>query len=237
MSKNKTVLLYGRHASIAALKNEKRKVRKIYVTKRAFEELPRGVKLPTPKIMAMKDFDKLLPSDATHQGIAIEVDFLPEASLKDAANSSETIMILDQVTDPHNVGAIMRSCAAFGCYAIIVPKDNSFSESAIVAKSASGALEEVKICRVTNLTRAMDQLKKEGFWIVGMDGNTDTTIDQANLSGKNAIVMGAEGRGLRRLTKDSCDSVVKLPISPRVESLNVSNAAAIVLYEAYKGKI
>jgi 23S rRNA (guanosine2251-2'-O)-methyltransferase len=229
--KPQNTLLFGKHACAAALANPKRKCKRIYVTDRVAKEMHFNPKHPTPKIINIRDFDKLLPREAVHQGIAIEVDPLPEVDIKTLSLGSSVLVILDQVTDPHNVGAILRSCAAFNVGGIIAPKDNAPTESGTMAKSASGALEIVPICRVTNLVRAMEQLKKDGYWIAGLDGNTDTNIDKAKLSGKIAIVMGAEGAGLRKLTRDNCDILVRLPISNKVESLNVSNAAAIALYE------
>ena len=234
MNKNKnkasSTILFGRHACIAALNNPKRKCTRIFVTDRTAKDLPRTHNHPTPKIVNIREFDNIVPKDAVHQGIAIETEPLPEVNLKSLYNEN-IIVILDQVTDPHNVGAILRSCAAFGAGGIIVPKDNAPFESGTMAKSASGALEIVPICKVTNLARAMDDLKKEGFWIAGLDGKADADLRSANLSGKVAIVMGAEGKGLRPLTQKHCDLLVKLPISSKMESLNVSNAAAICLYE------
>ena len=228
--RNKLVLLYGKHACIAAASNPKRKIQRIYVTDRTVKDLPKNHKLPTPKIINIREFDKLLPKEAVHQGIAIEATPLPDCDLKNISDS-QILLILDQVTDPHNVGAILRSCAAFGAGGVIIPKDNAPEESGTMAKSASGALEIVPICKVTNLARAMEQLKKDGYWISGLDGHTDTDIDKANLTGKTVLTMGAEGHGLRKLTKSNCDILVRLPIKDAVESLNVSNAAAISLYE------
>lgn len=225
-----TVILYGKHACFAAISNPKRKIKKIWVSDKAAKELPNLHKLPTPKIANHRDFDAILPKDAVHQGIAMECLTLVDKKIEDFLDS-QILLVLDQVTDPHNVGAMLRSCAAFGAAAVIAPKDNAPKESGVMAKSASGAMEIVPICNVTNLQRALEKLKKSGFWVVGLDGHTKTELSKANLSGKIALVMGAEGRGLRKLTKDSCDILVKLPISEAVESLNVSNAAAISLYE------
>lgn len=235
MSKNKTIILYGRHACLAALNNPVRKIHRILVTERTKNDLPKNHKHPTPKVINIREFDKMLPKDSVHQGIAVETSMLPSSGLKEVSQH-DVIVALDQVTDPHNVGAIMRSCAAFGAEAILFAKDNAPDESAVLAKTASGALEAVGMCKVTNLTRSLEQLKKDGFWIIGLDGHTDTDIDKANLSGKTVFVMGAEGKGLRKLTKAACDLLVRLPISGKIESLNVSNAAAIALYEIAKGR-
>ena len=230
MSKNNNILLYGLHACRAALNNPKRKIKRIFTTERAAGEIQLSHKHPTPKIIPMRDFDKILPKDAVHQGIAVETENLPESGIKDIIDCT-IIVALDHVTDPHNVGAIMRSCIAFGAEAVLFAKDNAPSFSGALAKSASGTLEEIKCCKVTNLARTLEQLKKEGYWITGLDGNTQTDIDKTNLSGKTVLVMGSEGKGLRKITRAACDLLVRLPISDKVESLNVSNAAAIALYE------
>jgi 23S rRNA (guanosine2251-2'-O)-methyltransferase len=229
---NSTIFLYGKHACIAALSNPKRKVTRLFVTKNSISDIPNNLKPQNVETIENKDFDKFLPNsrDIVHQGIALEVAPLGEVSLKSISDSN-VLVALDQVTDPHNVGAILRSCAAFGAGGVIFPKDNAPPESGTLAKTASGALEIVPICKVTNLARTLEQLKKDGYWIIGLDGNTNTTIDKANLSGKIVLVMGAEGKGLRQLTREYCDLLVRLPISDKVESLNVSNAAAIALYQ------
>jgi len=138
--------------------------------------------------------------------------------------------MLDQVTDPHNIGAILRSMAAFNAGGLILPKHHAPEESGVMAKTACGALEIVPICRVPNLASTMDYLKKHDYWVAGMDGKASQTLEQANLSAKTVLVMGAEGKGLRHLVSKSCDLLIKLPISSQMESLNVSNAAAIGLY-------
>jgi 23S rRNA (guanosine2251-2'-O)-methyltransferase len=152
--------------------------------------------------------------------------------LKDLDESDGgVVLLLDQVTDPHNIGAILRSAAAFGALAVIVPEAGAPDETGVLAKSASGALEVVPLVRVTNLARAMDQLKELGFWCIGMDGHATNSIGDQKLPSRAAFVMGSEGDGMRRLTAENCDFVTKLPMSPAIESLNVSNAAAITLYE------
>ena len=142
--------------------------------------------------------------------------------------------MLDQITDPHNVGAILRSAAAFDVGAVIATDRNAPTESGVMAKAASGALEVVPLITVTNLVQAIEKIKKAGYWIAGMDGNAKQTIAEAKLDRKTALVLGAEGSGLRRLTAEHCDYLVKLPMSGRIESLNVSNAAAVALYELYR---
>ena len=144
------------------------------------------------------------------------------------------VLILDQVTDPQNIGAIIRSCAAFGTKAVIVQDKNSPQESGSMAKAAAGTMELVPVVRVTNLARAIETLKKHNFWIVGMDGYAKDNVDKIDKNAKLGVVMGSEGSGMRRLIEESCDITVRLPINPKVESLNVSTAAAVVLYELSK---
>ncbi|MCA1909756.1 MAG: 23S rRNA (guanosine(2251)-2'-O)-methyltransferase RlmB [Magnetospirillum sp.] len=235
--------LFGTHAVLAALANPARKVRRIVATAEALKTHAPGIMksraqrpLPGEEVMDRRDLDSLLPPGAVHQGIAALVEHLDSPGIEDIARLAQgrdhaVVMLLDQVTDPHNVGAILRSAAAFGALAVVVPDRHSPEETGTLAKSASGALEVMPLVRVTNMVRALEQLKDAGFWTAGLAGEATQTIAQAKLTGKIALVMGAEGEGLRRLTREHCDHLVKLPISPLVESLNVSNAAAIALYE------
>jgi 23S rRNA (guanosine2251-2'-O)-methyltransferase len=234
----KSIFLYGKHPCLAALANPNRKVLRLLVTKNSIGDIPATLKPKNVEFIENKDFDRFFANsrDVTHQGIALEVEPLSDVTLK-SISESKILMILDQVTDPHNVGAILRSCAAFGVGGVIFPKDNAPAESGTLAKTASGALEIVPICRVTNLSRTLEQLKKDGYWVIGLDGNTKTNIDKADLTGKIALVMGAEGKGLRQLTRENCDLLVRLPISDKVESLNVSNAAAVALYECVRNTL
>ena len=180
-----------------------------------------------------------MPQDAVHQGFALYCNRLENTALEDLIALAEDktqchILILDQVTDPQNIGAIIRSCAAFETLGLVMQDKNSPLESGAMDKASAGTIEFVPISRVTNLNRAIEKLKDSGFWVMGMDGYATTTIDKINKSGKTAIVMGSEGKGMRRLVEENCDSSVKLPISPNVESLNVATAAAIALYELSK---
>lgn len=237
------VWLFGTHAVLAALANPARKVRRIVATAEALKTHAAGIMkgraarpLPGEEVIDRRDLDSLLPPSAVHQGIAALVEHLDSPGIEDIARLAQgrdhaVVMLLDQVTDPHNVGAILRSATAFGALAVVVPDRHSPEETGTLAKSASGALEVMPLVRVTNMVRALEQLKDAGFWTAGLAGEATQTIAQAKLSGKIALVMGAEGEGLRRLTREHCDHLVKLPISPLVESLNVSNAAAIALYE------
>lgn len=233
-----SLLLYGRHAVLAALKNPRRHISKLLCTKENAEEF-RRISPVAPQIVERREIDKLLPAEAVHQGVALFCSELPPVALEDiiaAAENKENchILILDQVTDPQNIGAIIRSAVAFDTLALIVQDKNAPAETGSMAKAAAGMIELLPICRVTNLSRAIEQLKQAGFWIIGMDGYAQTTADRLRKGGKTAIVMGSEGKGMRRLVEESCDVTVRLPINPQVESLNVSTAAAVILYELNK---
>ena len=182
-----------------------------------------------------QDLARLVPSDAPHQGVVIEVEPLEEAWLDDLLNSAReraVLLVLDQVTDPHNVGAILRSAAAFGAIGIVTQDRHSPPESGVVAKAASGALERVPWVRVVNLARALEEIGEAGFWRIGLAGDAGTELGDALGPSKIALVLGAEGAGMRPNTREHCDAVARLPISDAVESLNVSNAAAVALYAA-----
>lgn len=230
-SSSGTVWLFGRHAVFAALANPSRDFRRLVVTKNAAEHLPALPAGLQPQLMEAQELSRLVPREAVHQGYALEVLPLDDGNLDMLMQSGRPVLLLDQVTDPHNIGAILRSAAAFDAAGIVVTKHNAPEETGTLAKSASGALETVPMVRVANLVQAMEQLKAGGYWVAGMDGKATQTLAEANLAAKTALVMGAEGSGLRRLTEEKCDLLVKLPISARMESLNVSNAAAIALYE------
>ena len=237
------ILLYGRHPVLAAINNSQRKISKIFCTKENLDEIKkilsqtkRNIPLNT---IDRKDLDKMLPRDAVHQGFAIQCQELENYTLDEICRMADKkqnchILLLDQVTDPQNIGAIIRSCVAFETLALILQDKNSPTESGAMAKASAGMIEQLPICRVTNLSRAISQLKDSGFWVIGMDGYATTYIDGINKTGKIAIVMGSEGKGMRRLVEENCDATVKLPIAPSVESLNVSTAAAIALYEINK---
>ena len=238
MAKNQ-VIIYGKHAVLAALANSYRQISKLMITKENIQDI-KG-KIADNKIMVVdkKEIDKQLPREATHQGFALTAQMLDDYAIEEIIGMSNErknchVLILDQVTDPQNIGAIIRSCVAFDTLALIMQDKNAPQESGALLKAAAGTYESLPICRVTNLSRAIEQLKKAGFWIIGMDGYAKTTVDKMDKSGKNAIIMGSEGKGMRRLVEESCDVAIKLPISQNVESLNVSTAAAIVLYEMNK---
>ena len=235
------LLFHGRHPIEAALRNPARAVHKIWATPSAAETLRqicRDCGRPLPDIISAdrRRIDEILNPEAVHQGMIAQLDPLPALSIEDiihaqSDNQNAVIVLLDQVTDPHNVGAILRSAAAFKAAAVVVPDRNAPPETGTLAKSASGALEVIAYVHGGNLARGLASLKQAGYWITGLDGGARQTLAQAGLTGKIALVLGSEATGLRRLTREACDHIVKLPISGKVQSLNVSNAAAIALYE------
>ncbi len=237
--KSTPLYIFGKHAALAALANPMRKIKQVRVTAVARKEI--GEKpfagLKNISVDDAKKIESLLPPGSVHQGIAVESEPLEQPSLDEWLENKENkpILLLDQVTDPHNVGAILRSAAAFDVGAVITTDRNAAQESGTLAKSASGALEIVPMIQVVNLVQAIDMLKKHEYWSVGLDGAAKQSLSELKqLDKKTALVLGAEGQGLRRLTAEHCDFLAKLPISPRMESLNVSNAAAVALYELYR---
>lgn len=224
--------LYGLHPCYSALCNEKRRIHSILITETIAEKLRHdGIKLPvTPKIVSTAELSKILPQQALHQGIALSVEPLLEANWENIL-AAKRLLILDQISDPHNVGAILRSAAAFGVEGLITTERNSASESSTMAKAACGALDIVSIATITNLSQTLDELKDHGFWCIGLDGEAKNPLHKFDPPEKIAIVLGAEGKGLRRLTKERCDILLSIPMPGNMESLNVSNAAAITLYQ------
>lgn len=225
---------WGKHAVAAALDNPERKVLLAWATHEAagFMNFPKEV----PVTMAdVADLGRLVPHDAPHQGVVIEVAPLEDVWLADLlADAAERsiLLVLDQVTDPHNVGAILRSAAAFGALGIVTQDRHSPAEGGVIAKAASGALERVPWARVVNLARALEEIAEAGFWRIGLAGDADTDLKDALGPKQVALVLGAEGPGMRLNTREHCDALARLPIGSAVESLNVSNAAAIALYAA-----
>jgi 23S rRNA (guanosine2251-2'-O)-methyltransferase len=226
--------LWGRHALAAALANPERRITRIWVTREAEAEFDIPSTIPITYADAA-DLGRLVPGDAPHQGIVAEVERLPDillADLLDQATDGRPLLVLDQVTDPHNVGAILRSAAAFDALGIVTQDRHAPAESGALAKAASGALETVPWVRVVNLARALDEIAAAGFWRIGLTGEAETNLADALGPARVALVLGAEGEGMRQNTETHCDALARLPIGGRVESLNVSNAAAIALYAA-----
>ncbi len=225
--------LWGRHAVEAALKNPLRSHRKLWATREAVDTLDGELPPDFPVEWAQStDLARLVARDAPHQGLVLDCDPLPDLFLDDVltGDAGKPLIVLDQVTDPHNVGAILRSAAAFGACAILTQDRHAPPESGTVGKSASGALEIVPWVRVVNLARALDEIAEAGYWRIGLTGEAEQTLAQSLPTGPVALVLGAEGEGMRQNVQHHCDALARLPISDAIESLNVSNAAAISLY-------
>jgi len=226
--------LWGKHAVSAALDNPARRVLRAWATRdaAAFMQFPKDLAVTLADVA---DLGRLVPNDAPHQGVVIEVEPLEDVWL-DAmlvpAPEKAVLLVLDQVTDPHNLGAIIRSAAAFGAVGLVTQDRHSPPESGVVAKAASGALERVPWARVVNLARALEEIAEAGFWRIGLTGDAETELKDALGPPRIALVLGAEGPGLRPNTREHCDALARLPIGEAVESLNVSNAAAVALYAA-----
>ena len=224
---------WGRHAVTAALANPERMVRKLWGTREALAALELPPVLPVT-YADVADLGRLVPADAPHQGLVAEVEPLEDIWLGDLIDQGRDdrrpLVVLDQVTDPHNVGAILRSAAAFDALGLVTQDRHSPPEGGTVARAASGALETVPWVRVVNLARALEDIAAAGFWRIGLTGHASRPLAQVIGDQRVAIVLGAEGEGMRQNTEAHCDELAKLPISAKVESLNVSNAAAIALY-------
>lgn len=225
---------WGRHAVAAVLDNPDRKVLRAWATRDAVQymQFPKDVAVT---LAEAPDLGRLVPSDAPHQGVVIEVEPLDDVwldGLLGDAPEGAVLLVLDQVTDPHNVGAILRSAAAFGAIGIVTQDRHAPPESGVIAKAASGALERVPWARVVNLARALDEIGEAGFWRIGLAGDAELQLKDALGPPKVALVLGAEGPGMRHNTREHCDALARLPISDAIESLNVSNAAAVALYAA-----
>ncbi len=229
------VRLWGRHAVEAALKNPERQHRKLWATREGIDSLDGELPADFPVEYAdAADLARLVAKDAPHQGLVLECAPLEDVFLDEVAlgEPARPVVVLDQVTDPHNVGAILRSAAAFGAAAIVTQDRHAPPEGGVLAKSASGALETVPWVRVVNLARALDELAEAGYWRIGLAGEAEAVLADVLPAGPLVIVLGAEGEGMRHNIAAHCDVLAKLPISSAIESLNVSNAAAIALYAA-----
>jgi 23S rRNA (guanosine2251-2'-O)-methyltransferase len=221
-------VIYGWHSALAALRNPNRRVTRILATGAALSRLAELGIANLPEPADPRDVERAAGHGAVHQGIALVCDPLPEPDITDLADA-RLLVVLDQVTDPHNVGAVLRSAAAFGADALILTERHGPAESGVLAKAASGGLEHVPLVRVKNLARALDALADMGFERLGLDSAHNEPLGSAT-GAKTAIVLGAEGKGLRRLTREKCDRLVSLDVPGPIKSLNVSNAAALALY-------
>ncbi len=234
--------IYGVHAVEAALANARRACHRLLVARGAGGDVAAAVDRarakvparPLPETVDRAEIERLLPPDAVHQGVALLAAMLPMPALEDVlADPADdaAVVVLDQATDPRNVGAVLRSAAAFGAVAVVVQDRHAPPLTGAMVKAASGAVESVPLLRVVNLARALWALKDAGFWCVGLDAAAERTLADAELTGRVALVLGAEGSGLRRLTRETCDALLRVPIAAGADSLNLSNAAAIALYE------
>ena len=226
-------ILYGIHTVKAALENPARRIRRLLTTENALRRLREdGAPISLEPEMVRPDaLAARLGPEAVHQGVLAEADPLPSPDIEDIPTQG-VVLVLDQITDPHNVGAIFRSAAAFAVSAIVTTARHSPEATGVLAKSASGALELVPLVTVQNLSRGLAALKERGFLLVGLDSSGDSDLAAAALRAPLALVLGAEGKGLRQLTRETCDQVARLDLPGAIKSLNVSNAAALALYIA-----
>ena len=230
--------IWGTHAVAAALANPNRVVSRLHLTENAESRLSESLsarRVETVRALP-RDLDRLVGPEAVHQGVVADVEPLPETDLASlierAVASGRPLVVLDQVTDPHNVGAILRSAAVFGAAGLVMTRRHSPPLGGVLAKTASGALEAVEIALAPNLARALAELGEAGVWRIGLDGEGEHLIDDEPLTPPVALVLGAEGKGLRRLTRDLCDRLCRIGAAGSLTSLNVSNAAAVALYAA-----
>ncbi len=228
--------LYGLHAVRAALANKRRVVKRAVLTDRAAEAIGKGLLGRVRSEIASPDaVGRLLPAGAVHQGAALLCEGLPKRDLDDVLGKESAarriVLVLDQISDPQNVGAILRTAAAFGVAAVIVQDRHAPPESGALAKAASGALDIVPYIEVVNIARTLEQLGEKGFWRIALSGDGENALKDAVPDGDTALVLGSEGSGIRRLVRERCDAGAFVPITAEMESLNVSNAAAVALYE------
>ena len=231
MESKERIWIYGYHTVLAALANPQRqKYRFIITSKISLKDF----KNLEPEIVDRSHLEKFLPTGAIHQGIALLTSPLPQPSLEKIlveASDKSILLVLDQANDPRNIGAILRSASAFNADAVIIPERHSPQTTSVLAKSASGALEKIPLIRVTNLSRTLEYLKKHGYWCAGMVPDAEQTLANAHLAGKIVLILGAEGKGIRRLTREKCDFLLRIHIDNEIQTLNIAAAAAISLYE------
>jgi 23S rRNA (guanosine2251-2'-O)-methyltransferase len=226
----------GKHAVLSAIKNPKRKINKLIITEENQKDF--NPKNFNKKILIetkdKKEIDKIFISEnIVHQGVAAEIESIPTVELKEylksKSNSKNTLVVLDDITDQRNIGSIIRSCSAFNIDAVVLLEKNYNPKNKMMYKSASGAMELVNIIPVSNITNALEVLKKNNYWVYGLDGNAKENIENQKWSNQNVFVFGSEGDGLRRLVKENCDHLIKIQINKDIESLNVSNAVSTTL--------
>ena len=226
--------LYGLHTVEEALANPKRRHRALLITENALRRLQERMPVMpiAPQIVKPDEIDRLVGMDAVHQGVALDTEPLPSPHIRDLP-AKGILLVLDQVTDPHNVGAIMRTAAAFGAEGVSVTERPSPEESGVLAKAASGGLEHCPLIEVVNLAQTLTELGELGFWRVGLDSEGPAIVADSLATAPIALVLGAEGKGLRRLTRERCDVLARLDMPGAIKSLNVSNAAAVALFAVH----
>ncbi|KJV55447.1 RNA 2'-O ribose methyltransferase substrate binding family protein [Orientia chuto str. Dubai] len=236
MANKKSYYIFGIHASLAALNNPLRIIQNVYCTEACFSSLSKSIQKHNYKIVTAKFLYQLLGNKTVHQGIAVNTIPLTISGIKHINLTKEKykIAILDQLLDPHNLGSIIRSAVAFDISTIILPEKNSIEENSTVAKIAVGTLENINLVKVKNLHSTINYLKENGFWIIGLDVSATSELIEQSFHPKIAFVLGSENKGLRKLTRQQCDFLIKIPISPKTESLNVAGAATIIFYESFK---
>ena len=237
--------IYGYHSVVAALKNKNRRKKRLILTENSAKNFKKRFKgdVPEISIISKKDFERNYYSEENNQGIVLEALRLPNISINTIINQTKNesrsiLLMLDRVKDPQNIGSIMRSAALFGSKTVIVSSDNAPDMNSTIIKSASGAAEIVNYIKVTNLVRCIQEIKKKNFWVIGLDSESNQTIDKLNIPDKCLLVVGSEHSGLRELTKKNCDYLISIKskniMNLGIDSLNVSNATAIALYEYFK---
>ncbi len=229
-----TVWLHGLHPVEAALGNPARRLKRLLLTEDAEQELATRIRQPWPIAVERAErakIDHLLGRDTVHQGAALLADLLTPPALSAVLERPGPIVVLDQVTDPRNIGAVLRNAAAFGAAGVIMQDRNAPEETGVMARASSGALERVPLLRAINLARTLAALKAAGLWVIGLDAAGGGLRGDALRERRVALVLGAEGTGLRRLTRETCDELAGLPMPGGMESLNVSSASAVALYE------
>src|SRR6516162_2437768 len=244
--------IYGRHAVAAALANPERRWHRLAVLARHEQEARALVASATALrradgepvcVLDRNDFAGLLPDGAVHQGLALAVEPLAEPDLEDVLRGAAmlsgriVVVLLDQVSDPHNVGAVLRSASAFGALAVVLPIHGAPPTAGALAKAAAGALESIPLVRVVNLARALDRFKDAGFWICGLDPTASQPLASIDLGARVALVLGSEGGGMRRRVRERCDYLARLPTRTRQSTINVSNAASVALYELMRNGV
>ncbi len=244
LNTGKIQIIYGLHAVRAALLNNQRVHEELHITENNHKIVENHrSKIKKITVLDQKEFKKLHGGEKSTQGVVLKTNDFERPSLqqfliKENVNGKSVLLALDQITDPQNIGSIMRSCALFNCKGIIVAKDNAPDLTPSLYKAASGAAEIVNYFKVTNLKRSISELKKHGYWAYGFDSSNDSKSANINFSKKSILVFGSEGKGIRELVKKECDEIIKLKMQQdthyQIDSLNVSNAASIALYEFYK---